>query len=319
MKILLITPNSGAVTYHRLISPHIVLKDNYDVKVYHTQQEAHIINPAFKDVDVIVFSRLIQLSHFEVKGNKIPIQAVIEGLKKEGKKIIVDVDDYWKVDDHHIAAEHFNSELHQEVVKSTFQMASDIICTHKRLKKLIRPYNKRITVIPNTINRKESQWKPNPKRTHTFGYIGGNTHQEDLRSIQTNFKDVNSIAYVKDYDWCFKDIGEIKNEFEYGNLLDNFYCSLAPLKPSKFTKNKSNLKVLEAAAKGCAVAVTKTPPYTDWLPDSVITFDPDESWERLKSYTKKELIERGEALHQEHLKEYDPNEAARVRFELYKK
>lgn len=319
MKILLITPNGGAVTYHRLISPHIVLKENYDVKVYHTNQEAHIINPAFQDVDVIVFSRLIQLSHFEVKGKIYPIEQIIEGLKRQGKKIIIDVDDYWKVDDHHIAAEHFNSELHQKVVKNTFEMASEIICTHKRLKKLIRPYNKRITIIPNTINRNESQWKPNPKRTHTFGYIGGNTHQEDLKTMQIDFKDVSSVAYLKDYDWCFKDIKKPKNEFEYGNLLDNFYCSLAPLKPSKFTKNKSNLKVLEAAAKACAVAVTKTPPYTDWLPDSVITFEPNEDWNRLKSFSKKELQERGEALHNEALKEYDANKAAKVRFELYKK
>lgn len=319
MKILLITPNGGAVTYHRLISPHIVLKDLYDVKVYQTNQEAHIINPAFQDVDVIVFSRLIQLSHFEVKGRIYPIKEVIEGLKKQGKKIIVDVDDYWKVDDYHIAAEHFNSELHQKVVKDTFEMASEIICTHKRLKKLIRPYNKRVTVIPNTINLNESQWKPNPKRTHTFGYIGGNTHQEDLESMQTTFKDVSSIAYLKNYDWCFKEIGKPKDEFEYGTLLDNFYCSLAPLRPTKFTKNKSNLKILEAAAKGCAVAITKTPPYTDWLPDSVITFEPNEDWNRLKSISKKELQERGEALHNEALKEYDSNEAAKVRFELYKK
>lgn len=319
MKILLITPNKGAVTYHRLISPHIVLKDLYDVKVYHTNQEAHIINPAFQDVDIIVFSRVISLSHFEVKGKIYPIEQIIEGLKRQGKKIIIDVDDYWEVDEDHVAADHFNSELHQKVVRNTFRMASEIICTHKRLKKLIKPYNKRVTIIPNTINRKENQWIPNPNRTHTFGYIGGNTHQEDLESMQTTFKDVSSIAYLNNYDWCFQEIGKPKDEFEYGTLLDNFYCSLAPLRPTKFTKNKSNLKILEAAAKGCAVAVTKTPPYTDWLPDSVITFEPNEGWNRLKAIPKKELIERGEALHNEVLNEYDSENAAHKRFLLYKK
>lgn len=319
MKILLITPNKGAVTYHRLISPHIALKDLKDVTVYHTASEAAIINPAFDDVDIIVFSRIISLSHFEANGKVYPIEQVIRGLKKKGKKIIVDIDDYWKVDDFHPAAEHFNSPIQQQVTANTLRMASEVICTHKRLLKLIRPYNKRVTIIPNTIYTRENQWKRNPMRTHTFGYIGGNTHQEDLKTMQTTFKDVSSVAYLDEYDWCFKEIKESKDEFEYGNLLDTFYCSLAPLKPSKFTANKSNLKILEAAAKGCAIAVTDTPPYSDWLPPSVIRFKPNESWEKLKGISEKELADRGDALYQEYNKEYDWMEAAEKRFHLYKK
>lgn len=321
MKIVIVAPHQNAVTYHRLISPHIALKERYPlIDIYNCGHPMDIFRPQFNDAKVIIFSRVIEFDYFTMKdGRKVTIEQVIKSLNKKGTKVILDIDDYWILDDHHILKNKMPKE-YQEQTERTLRMVNHVIVTNKRLLKKVRPFNKRVSIVPNIVNRKELQWKYIAKKqtkTPTFGYIGGETHQEDLQTMQTTFKDVNSIAYVDAFKWCFKKIGKPKGMFDYGHLLEDMHVTLAPLLPSPFNACKSNLKVIEAAAKGTCIAVTETAPYTDWLPESLIKFKPSETWEQLKSISVTEAIKRGKDLHDEINDHYNLDLATAERLRIY--
>jgi hypothetical protein len=53
------------------------------------------------------------------------------------------------------------------------------------------------------------------------------------------------------------------NVFNYGYLYDQFDIAIAPLEDNKFTRCKSNLKIIEAGMKGLPIFVQNIHPYTD--------------------------------------------------------
>jgi len=319
MRILLITPNKSAVTYHRLIAPHLALQETQDAKVYMTTDMMDMFHPKFEGMDVIIFSRMILFDHFMVKGRKVMIEEVLDGLKKQGVKVIVDIDDYWKLDKHHILYNHLGEGFEEQTERS-LRMAHEVITTNNRLKKKVKPFNKRVHVIPNVLNKYEPQWKQKKykkKKAITFGYTGGDTHEEDLKQMQCTFKDVDSVAYLEAYKWCFNRIKPYTDTFTYADLYNDIDVNLVPLMQTTFNSCKSNLKVIEAAQKGVACAVSKVPPYTDWMPESLITFEKGKSWESIKDITLEKAQKLGKQLHEEMTETYDIDHQSQRRMEIY--
>jgi len=314
MKILTAATMKGAVNYHRLISPHIALKERYpETEILSVVDQRSILNTNLFDVDIIIFTRCIFFEDLDL---------IVDALKRKfGCKVVLDIDDYWILDDHHILKEQYTQEYVDQVIKSV-KAVDWVITTNKRLKKKVRPYNKRVEIIPNYINTGELQWKPSPRKAKNikYGYVGGQTHLEDLQFTKTDFSLLDATAYVDGYkDLGFK-ISEPKDEWSYGHLFDSFDVSLAPLLPTPFNGCKSNLKVVEAGAKGKAICATRTPPYTDFESENIIWFDPNESWENkliLLAKEKAHLKDSAKLLHEEVLDKYSVDYWTEYRMKFY--
>ena len=188
---------------------------------------------------------------------------------------------------------------------------------------MIKPYNKRVTVIPNVINTEEMQWKSSPKRKGKvrFSFLGGETHFEDLQFAKCDFSKFDSVAYVDRYKELGFKIENPKDEYTYGTLFDETDVSLAPLLPTKFNSCKSNLKVVEAGVKGKLICTTETPPYIDFKSENIVYFKPNESWQdklQLLSKDRATVEKMAKGLQEEVLEYYNCHRWTKFRMDLYK-
>jgi hypothetical protein len=315
MRILIAAIMKGAVNYHRLFSPHIMLKSAYpETEILTTVNQKSILNTDLSKVDIIIFTRVIAFEEIDI---------ICHWLRKKAHcKLVLDIDDYWELDEHHILSHIYNKDYSDQVIK-TFQNVDHIITTNKRLMKLIRPYNKRVSIIPNVINTEEMQWKSSPKRKGKvrFSFLGGETHFEDLQFAKCDFSKFDSVAYVDRYKELGFKIEKPKDEYTYGTLFDETDVSLAPLLPTKFNSCKSNLKVVEAGVKGKLICTTETPPYIDFKSENIVYFKPNESWQdklQLLSKDRATVEKMAKGLQEEVLEYYNCHRWTKFRMDLYK-
>jgi hypothetical protein len=67
MRILIAATMKGAVNYHRLLSPHIMLKSAYpETEILTTVNQKSILNTDLSKVDIIVFTRIIYLRSWKI-------------------------------------------------------------------------------------------------------------------------------------------------------------------------------------------------------------------------------------------------------------
>jgi glycosyltransferase involved in cell wall biosynthesis len=315
MRILVIVNSEGAVDYHRLLSTHTMLKMNYpNVKIDTILGQQDLLKFKFGLYDLILFSRNLRWSNIESFTNRLR--------EITTAKLVLDIDDYWQLDKHHISySEDYNKKL-KESTEESIKYFDYIITTHERLKEKIEEINKNVFIIPNVINTYELQWKQAPKRKGVvkFGFMGGITHYEDLEFANCDFSKLKSIAYLTMYRDLGFQINKGKGIKSYGTLLNDFDVSLAPLLPTFFNSCKSNLKVVEAGVKGKAIVCTETPPYLDFKSENIIYVKPNESWQdtlELLSKDRATVEQLGKGLREEVLEYYNPNKWAKFRMDLY--
>ena len=316
MRILIIVNSEDAVGYHRLLSTHTMLKMNYpNVKIDKILGQQDLLKYKFGLYDLILFSRSVQWSNIESFTNRLR--------EITTAKLVLDVDDYWELDKHHISySEDYNKRL-KESTEESIKFFDYIITTHERLKEKIEEINKNVFVIPNVINTYELQWKQPPKRKGVvkFGFMGGSTHYEDLEFANCDFSKLKSIAYLPMYRDLGFQINKGKGIKSYGTLLNDFDVSLAPLLPTFFNSCKSNLKVVEAGVKGRAIICTETPPYLDFKSDNIIYIKPNESWQdklQLLSKDRTTVEKMAKGLQEEVLEYYNCHRWTKFRMDLYK-
>lgn len=105
-------------------------------------------------------------------------------LKKQGLKIIVDIDDYWRLPKFHGLYKKMEGQWKKMV--SRFNIADMMTTTTEHLATQVRKYNKNVVVIPNAINPNEKQFKPQMVESEKLrlGFVGGSTHKEDFKLMR---------------------------------------------------------------------------------------------------------------------------------------
>lgn len=266
----------------------------------------------------------------------------IKRLKKLGIPYVVDFDDYWKLNKEHLLYKDFKviADRWIELMKG----ASAVTTTNSRLAGKIQFHNKNVIVCPNALDETQPQWAKRKKENEipVFGYMGGSHHLPDLQIMVECFKEIHKTDFInlalggwnegnevyKIYEWWmtggkYAKYKRIKGEnvYNYGLIYDFVDVSLVPLLESKFTACKSNLKLIEAGFKGCAVISSKCPPYTDEFTDKEVVFvefksdwfpaikDLHENPEKLFDY-KESLKEKA--------KNYEIKKVNPIREQLYK-
>lgn len=253
---------------------------NLQVEIHkHLSCDYHRLYLPYKDMDiktkvpVFIYSRLCKAG-----------DSMLAALKFSGYKIICDVDDYWFLDpDHYLSENYKNNGFSQRIINS-IQMADIVTVTTDLLASRVMPFNKNVVVIPNALPFDTGQFTLSKDKENgtTFIYVGGVSHRHDLSLIQGMFDKV-TIAGLSDHSEWQEILKKAPNAtFKLEKPTDSYMDSyeghkvaLAPLIYNSFNECKSNLKVLEAGAKGLPIIASRHLPYYNQLDKNAVIWADD--------------------------------------------
>lgn len=209
-------------------------------------------------------------------------------MKKEGVRLIMDIDDLPFLSKDHYLYETFKSSGMTAHIIANLKLADVILTTTPLLASRLKGYNKNIVVVPNALPFDEGQFSLSTDKyfKSPVVWVGGASHFPDLSEIK-------GCSFMKPPTFCGYDpkpghsLSEWKKireqhptalyekglpETQYMNLYDGHRLSIAPLLNSDFNACKSNLKVLESGAKGLPIVCSKVEPYFNSIDSKFILY-----------------------------------------------
>lgn len=279
--------NSSGSKYWRLEHPFKYLR-----KIGHEAwvSDEGITEKALDWADVIVFNSVVYK-----EGIALARQYQVE----KGKKLVVDVDDWFDLnEDSPFKIEHKISEA-PFVIKKTIEIADLVTCTNKVLSERIAKINPNVKVLPNYMDMefwdREKQFNTSDKIR--IGWAGSMTHLHDLQMVVKPLKRI-----MEDYNAELIIIGEqrMADEFKgypvecmvgvpfdawperlHGLRLD---IGIAPLVDTPFNQAKSNIKWQEySIAKVPGVYSPTVYQHPDFEPKfGIVALDEDHWYRAIK-------------------------------------
>lgn len=229
----------------------------------------------------IWFSRLSAIPYEKLKEYKLA-----------GVKIWIDQDDHFILSSNHVLKETYRVNGMAERFKDLLDLADVVTVTNDFLAKELSPYTKgEVVVVPNALTYDEGQFTKSAdiESGTPLVYVGGNTHLHDLelvrKALPINGLTIGGVsqdcAVWQEVTKRFKGVSTKPQQSldNYMSLYDGHKIALAPLEKNNFNMCKSNLKVLEAAAKGLPIVCSKTLPYYNNIDKDVVIYGNSEnSW-----------------------------------------
>jgi glycosyltransferase involved in cell wall biosynthesis len=302
-KILVIMDGMTGVTYHRLAMPFAYIRDKgYNVEFAITEPEIAKVN--VKNYNTIVLSRHLRANSAHL----------IDDAKKNGVKIIVDIDDYWVIPKYN-GAYNYYKEYAKSAVLYSLANADMVWASTPILASKVAEINPNVYVLPNYIDTAEGQWNQKTDHVLTIGYVGGDTHLEDIKLIRDYIKPLcikngyrfllggytpySAVSMEMEYyitgsrnrpEWFY--IGLTTSVLHYGKMYANMDVCLAPLQKSNFNQYKSELKILEAGAYNLPIVCSDVAPYTLHSDNKGVVFAKNNDWSCIE-YAVENRIELG--------------------------
>ena len=269
IQVLGITQKMSGCGWHRVMLPLAFLPDSYN----------HVCNVPTKEIleerqfDILLYNRF---SQFDNDWDE----------TKQHFKVVMDLDDDWELPYNHPL--YYGYEAHKKRIINNIFNADLVTCTNERIADKVSKYNKKVLVLPNCLPYGEHQYddsKYESDKTRIF-WAGGSTHLEDIKLLANPFKRLSALNNIEmvlggytDTDpvsksyWdkihsMFTNGGKLANRKLASELPSNYMehfkhadIMVVPLQESPWHASKSNLKLLEAAAKRVAVVVSDVEPY----------------------------------------------------------
>lgn len=284
--IAFVNANSGP-SYHRIIMPLMLMKAN----VYITNNL--LVEDFDKGCDILLYNRELP-EHCDAQ--------LAELKKTYGFKTVVDIDDYWELDKHHVLYEYYQENKIAELQIKHLRQADAIFTTHERLAEEIRqivafpikgnasyavPFPPpSVYILPNAIpHQGQFDITHEPHHLVRLFWQGSDTHREDIAILERPIEQLGKISkkikmvmagyhpdsapwgpMLEAYTAGLKRQYEI---IEYAPITSYYEAyakadiCLVPLVNSRFNRMKSNLKILEAANLSLPVIASAVHPYLD--------------------------------------------------------
>jgi glycosyltransferase involved in cell wall biosynthesis len=197
INVLVLPSDTTGVGKFRSVDPHVMLQNMYPDDFHvDIEYQPDVTNPNFwKKYQIVHIHRNVG-SSYEATVN------LIEHLKREGIKVVVDLDDYWlPTREHPIHSLIVQNKIHEKIV-TNLKHADYVTTTTELFANEIRKYNKNVIVLPNAINPEEPQFKEPTLESDKIrvGWLGGSSHLHDLKLmegfVQKNASINDKIQYV---------------------------------------------------------------------------------------------------------------------------
>jgi glycosyltransferase involved in cell wall biosynthesis len=240
INILLVTnkQNSG-LKYHRQLAPHARLLDTHpefnftkmEFEGEDKQMEASVdklTDEYLKTFKIVYYLRQISFQPGKVK-------ATIDRLHNLGCKVVLDIDDYWRLNAGHYMYKAYKAQNVINETEEAVRLVDHVITTTDYFAAIIEKLNPNVTVLPNCIHPEDQQFKPRniPNERIRFGWIGGVYHKPDIDAISENFCRLVKDSEVRDkYQVCLGGYNLVKSRDgvtmpnpEYHAIETNMTCN----------------------------------------------------------------------------------------------
>ena len=200
IRILAIPSDSHGVGKYRILDPFKFIGNNYSDDIHvDIVMNLEDDDRVFDNYDVVVFHSFIHMVPHERNMQR------IEWLKKQGIKVVMDIDDFWNVDQRHPMHDQIKRQGIPEKKVEFLKVADYVTCTTEffanEIKKRLNLKN--VLCFPNAVDDTEPQFQPNLIKSDKvrFGWLGGSSHLHDIdlmkngiESIQNEYKDKSQFV-----------------------------------------------------------------------------------------------------------------------------
>lgn len=270
MKIIGITNQNSGCGYHRVVLPLAFMPDckGY-VTNFITEDKAH-------DWDIFLYNRM---TIYDGDFDKLR--------KLLNCKIVLDLDDYWKLPPNHMNYETYL--INAERIERNIKSADLVTVTNQALYDKVNPLTDKLVIFPNGIPFNENQFIPDRRtddRIRIF-WAGSVTHEPDIQILRNPITKLKVHASkIKMVMGGYNDSDPFTSSIwqrmfsaftaggslpyaklhstgpeDYMQMYENADIMLIPLEDSEWHACKSNLKILEAASKRIPCIVSNVAPY----------------------------------------------------------
>jgi glycosyltransferase involved in cell wall biosynthesis len=318
MRILGLAHHQSGCSYHRVVLPLAFMEG---VTGYITNNPTDEIYES--GFDIGIYNRMsIWDNDFDKVRNML------------GIKIVVDLDDDWILPTNHL--NYYDYLNMKPRIENNIRNADLVTCTNERLADKIKPFNSNVKVFSNAIPYGFQQFtdeKIESDKIRIF-WCGGITHEADLEILKNpvgrllqhknnikmvlgGYDDQNELSkFIWDKMRGYFSFGQkLSNEIvrsqpvnKYMELYQNADIMVIPLIANDWSACKSNLKILEAAAKKLPVICSAVEPYYTDKNLPVLWVHNQKDWFKHLNYlinNEKARQDYGERLHEYCKKNYN--------------
>ena len=326
MRILGLAHHQSGCSYHRIVLPLAFMEG---VTGYITNNPTEEIYES--GFDLAMFNRVSMWDNDFEKVRKML-----------GVKIIIDLDDHWDLPTNHL--NYYDYKNMKPRIENNIRNADLVTCTNERLADKIRPFNSNVKIFPNAIPYGFQQFtkdKVEDEKIRVF-WCGGITHEADLEILKNpvgrllqhknnikmvlgGYDDQNELSkFIWDKMRGYFSYGQkLNNEIvraqpvnKYMELYQNADIMVIPLIANDWSACKSNLKILEAAAKKLPVICSAVEPYYTDKNLPVLWVHSQKDWYKHLNFlinNEKARQDYGERLHEYCKKNYNIHEINKQR------
>jgi glycosyltransferase involved in cell wall biosynthesis len=192
LRILAIPSDAHGVGKFRIMDPYKYIGDNH-MDEFHVDISYNVENndESFLNYDIVVFHSFIHQTTHEDNVNR------VLWLKKQGIKVIMDIDDLWFVDQRHPMYQQIKISKMGEKKIELLKIADYVSTTTPIFAKTIKERLgvKNIVIFPNAVNNEEPQFKLNSIKSDKvrFGWLGGSSHLHDIELMASGISSTHNL------------------------------------------------------------------------------------------------------------------------------
>ena len=327
MNIIGVTHKESGCGYHRVMLPLAFMND---IKGYVTN---YITEDKTDDWDILLYNRICQ---YDINWNK----------TKEllGCQVVMDIDDHWQLPVNHL---YYNTyqDIAERIERNLMQ-ADLVTVTNSNLLNKVKQFNDNVIVMPNALPYGLNQFNDTRVKSDKVRlfWCGSISHDNDIKILKEPLKRLqgrkdiqmvmggynDSDAYTKSiWDKMFSmftgNLPSIKlhsaSPTQYMDMYNYADIVLIPLEDSEWHACKSNLKILEAAAKRLPVICSNVAPYNMDVDAPVLWVNNQKDWFRyINLLTNNPSLREnlGNELYAWASKRYNFQEINQQRYDAYK-
>jgi glycosyltransferase involved in cell wall biosynthesis len=327
MNIIGVTHKESGCGYHRVMLPLAFMND---IKGYVTN---YITEDKTEDWDILLYNRICQ---YDLNWSK----------TKEllGCQVVMDIDDHWQLPVNHL---YYNTyqDIAERIERNLMQ-ADLVTVTNSNLLNKVKQFNDNVIVMPNALPYGLNQFNDTRVKSDKVRlfWCGSISHDNDIKILKEPLKRLqgrkdiqmvmggynDSDAYTKSiWDKMFSmftgNLPSIKlhsaSPTQYMDMYNYADIVLIPLEDSEWHACKSNLKILEAAAKRLPVICSNVAPYNMDVDAPVLWVNNQKDWFRyINLLTNNPSLREnlGNELYAWATKRYNFKEINQQRYDAYK-